>query len=310
MFAFGDAGYFGSAGAAHLGSSAVAMAVAPGGHGYWLATTKGAILRFGDVGIGAARVTGLGSAVVDMVATPDAKGYWLVTGRGQVLAYGDAHYYGSMDGARLNGTVVGIAPTSDGKGYWLAARDGGVFSFGDAQFMGSDFAKLVASGRHPGSSSGESIRGIAPRYYPARPIHRRGHGFAPRTVPTTVRPDDGPDHDDADDGDADHDDAYDGPDHDDAYDGPDHHDPDHHDPDHDDAYDGPDHQDPDHQDPDDHGADNNTATDYGDDGSTDNRPTDNGPTDDGRNRQPAGRRWELHKPRLFEQRGQRNGPHR
>ena len=188
VFAFGDAGYFGSAGAAHLGSSAVAMAVAPGGHGYWLATTKGAILRFGDVGIGAARVTGLGSAVVDMVATPDAKGYWLVTSRGQVLAYGDAHYYGSMDGARLNGTVVGIAPTSDGKGYWLAARDGGVFSFGDAQFMGSDFAKLVASGRHPGSSSGESIRGIAPRYYPARPIHRRGHGTAPTTVPTTSAP--------------------------------------------------------------------------------------------------------------------------
>jgi hypothetical protein len=185
VFAFGDAGYFGSAGSAHLGSAAVAMAVARGGHGYWLATTNGAIFRFGDVAVGAARVTGLGSAVVDMVATPDAKGYWLVTGRGQVLAYGDAHYYGSMEGTRLNGTIVGIAPTSDGKGYWLAARDGGVFSFGNAQFMGSDFAKLVASGRHPGSSSSESIRGIAPWF---KPIHKRFHGYPTTTVPTTSTP--------------------------------------------------------------------------------------------------------------------------
>ncbi len=149
MFAFGDARYFGSAGASHLGSAVVGMAVAPAGRGYLLATSKGDVLRFGAVPLGAAKLAApLGSAVAAMAATPDAKGYWLVTTKGKVVPFGDAHNYGSMTGA-LKAAIVGIAPTANGKGYWLAARDGAVFAFGDA----SPPHQAVAGPQAPGPVS-------------------------------------------------------------------------------------------------------------------------------------------------------------
>jgi len=41
MFTFGDAPFYGSAGALHLNKPVVGMAATPDGHGYWLVASDG-----------------------------------------------------------------------------------------------------------------------------------------------------------------------------------------------------------------------------------------------------------------------------
>ncbi len=121
-----------------LGASAVAMASAPGGTGYWIAAANGAVDAFGTAtSYGSAANLALARPVVGMAATPDARGYWLVASDGGVFSYGDAGFHGSTGNLVLNEPVIGMAATPDGGGYWLVASDGGVFSFGDAHFYGS-----------------------------------------------------------------------------------------------------------------------------------------------------------------------------
>ena len=175
MFAFGDARYLGSAGARHLGSAVVGMAVAPAGRGYLLATSKGDVLRFGAVPLGPAKLAApLGSAVAAMAATPDAKGYWLVTTKGKVVPFGDAHNYGSMTGA-LKAAIVGIAPTANGKGYWLAARDGAVFAFGDAH--------QAVAGHQAAPKAQGPVSAIALSFNAGNPRAKTAHA-SPTTAPS------------------------------------------------------------------------------------------------------------------------------
>ena len=48
VFAFGDAGFFGSAGATHLNAPIVGIATRPSGQGYWLVGADGGVFGFGD----------------------------------------------------------------------------------------------------------------------------------------------------------------------------------------------------------------------------------------------------------------------
>jgi hypothetical protein len=50
IFAFGDAGFYGSAGGLDLNRPIVGMASTPAGHGYWLVASDGGIFAFGDAG--------------------------------------------------------------------------------------------------------------------------------------------------------------------------------------------------------------------------------------------------------------------
>ena len=50
IFAFGDAGFFGSEGAKPLNQPIVGMAATPDGRGYWLVASDGGIFTFGDAG--------------------------------------------------------------------------------------------------------------------------------------------------------------------------------------------------------------------------------------------------------------------
>ncbi len=50
IFAFGDAGFFGSTGAVPLAKPIVGMAATPSGQGYWLVASDGGIFAFGDAG--------------------------------------------------------------------------------------------------------------------------------------------------------------------------------------------------------------------------------------------------------------------
>jgi hypothetical protein len=126
-------------GSATLTSGVAALVPTPDHLGYWLVTTPGRVLAFGDAAshgdLTTAGVTTAG--VVGMAPTRDGGGYWLVAADGGVFAFGDAGFFGSMGGRPLNRPVVGMAPSPSGLGYWLVAADGGIFAFGDTTFSGS-----------------------------------------------------------------------------------------------------------------------------------------------------------------------------
>ena len=144
VFAFGDAGFYGSMGGKPLNAPVVGISATRDGRGYWLAASDGGVFAFGDAGFhGSMGGKPLNAGVVGMAATPDGGGYWEVASDGGVFAFGDAGFYGSMGGKPLNAPVVGISATRDGRGYWLAASDGGVFAFGDAGFHGSMSGKSM-----------------------------------------------------------------------------------------------------------------------------------------------------------------------
>jgi hypothetical protein len=138
VFAFGDAGFFGSMGGHHLDAPTVGTATTPDGGGYWLVAADGGVFAFGDAGyFGSMGGHHLDAPIVGMATTPDGGGYWLVAADGGVFALGDASFFGSMAGALGGNRAVAIAGTPDGGGYWMLGRDGGVFAFGDASFFGS-----------------------------------------------------------------------------------------------------------------------------------------------------------------------------
>ena len=146
VFAFGSAGFFGSAGGMTLNKPVVGMAATPDGGGYWLAASDGGIFSYGDAGFhGSAGAMTLNKPVVGMASTPDGGGYWLVASDGGIFSYGDAGFAGSAGAMTLNKPMVGMASTPDGGGYWLVASDGGIFSYGDAGFAGSTGALALSS---------------------------------------------------------------------------------------------------------------------------------------------------------------------
>jgi hypothetical protein len=145
VFAYGGAGFYGSAGDIHLNQPIVGMAATPDGGGYWLVAADGGIFAYGDATFyGSMGGKHLDEPIVGMAATPDGKGYWLVASDGGIFSFGDAGFGGSMGGKHLNAPIVGMTSTPDGAGYWMVASDGGIFSFGNAQFAGSMGGKRLA----------------------------------------------------------------------------------------------------------------------------------------------------------------------
>ncbi len=138
IFTYGDATFYGSAGALKLNQPVVGMTATPDGKGYWLVASDGGIFNYGDAGFyGSTGNIKLNKPIVGIASTPDGKGYWLVASDGGVFAFGDAVFYGSAGNLKLNQPVVGISASPDGKGYWIDAADGGIFNYGDAAFFGS-----------------------------------------------------------------------------------------------------------------------------------------------------------------------------
>jgi hypothetical protein len=138
VYAFGGAGFYGSASNLKLNDPIVGMAPTANGKGYWLDASDGGVFAYGNaVFHGSAGALKLNKPVVGMAPSHDGGGYWLVAADGGIFSYGDAEFYGSTGHLILNKPIVGMAPTPDGKGYWLVAADGGIFSFGDAEFYGS-----------------------------------------------------------------------------------------------------------------------------------------------------------------------------
>jgi hypothetical protein len=137
--AFGGLAYPGSLGL-RLSYPVVAMAKAPGGKGYWLASASGRVYPIGaakDYGSLAPGKLAPANPVVAMARTAGGRGYWLVTAKGGVFSFGDAGFHGSLGLTRLGSRVVGMARTPGGGGYWLVTAAGQVFSFGNARYFGS-----------------------------------------------------------------------------------------------------------------------------------------------------------------------------
>jgi parallel beta-helix repeat protein len=161
-FAFGSAGFHGSAPGSVLGAPTVGIASTPDGGGYWLCAANGKVVGLGDAIVyGTLKRKDLAAPIVGIAPTPDGGGYWLVGSDGGVFAFGDARFFGSVPGVlragqRLGAPIIAVASTPDGGGYWLVGSDGGVFSFGDAGFFGS-----VPGALKPGAHLSSPIVGIA-----------------------------------------------------------------------------------------------------------------------------------------------------
>lgn len=138
VWAFGDAGVFGSLAGIPLNKPIVGIASTPSGNGYYLVATDGGVFTFGDATFrGSTGALTLNQPIVGMAVTPSGNGYYLVASDGGVFTFGDGVFRGSMGSTRLNQPVVGMDVVSGGGGYWLVAADGGIFSFGNATFFGS-----------------------------------------------------------------------------------------------------------------------------------------------------------------------------
>jgi outer membrane protein assembly factor BamB len=138
IFSFGDAAFWGSAGALPLVRPIVGLAATPDRRGYWLVASDGGVFSYGDAGFfGSTGGLHLNRPIVGLAPTPDGQGYWLTAADGGVFAFGDATFAGSTGGLSLNAAVVGIDAGPDAHGYRLVAADGGIFAFGSAPFSGS-----------------------------------------------------------------------------------------------------------------------------------------------------------------------------
>ena len=115
VFAFGDAGYYGSMGATHLNKPVVGMAATPSGRGYWLVASDGGIFSFGDARFfGSTGNLRLNRPILAMAATPTGQGYWFVASDGGIFTFGDARFFGSTGGAPPPAPVTGMATTPEG----------------------------------------------------------------------------------------------------------------------------------------------------------------------------------------------------
>jgi hypothetical protein len=138
VFSFGDAGFFGSAGALRLNRPIVGGVPTKSNKGYWFVASDGGIFNYGDAKFfGSTGAIRLNQPIVGMAATPSGNGYWLVAADGGIFNYGDAKFYGSTGAIRLNKPIVGMSASPSGAGYWFVASDGGIFNYGDAKFYGS-----------------------------------------------------------------------------------------------------------------------------------------------------------------------------
>ena len=153
VFAFGDAHFYGSAGATPLNQPIVAIATSSRGRGYWLVARDGGVFAFGNAPfLGSVAGLPIGADMVGIASTPTRAGYWLVAEDGGVFSFGDATFAGS-EGLLGVHDAVGLSPA--GKGYWIARRNGSVLGFE----TGGD----TAIGVHATTAPGAATVGIAAR---------------------------------------------------------------------------------------------------------------------------------------------------
>ncbi len=134
---FGGAKWHGSdAGKLPSGVTAVAFAVDPRTHGYWVLKSNGGVDGFHAPWNGSMKHR-LRAATPVAIAAPPHAGYLILTSNGGVHKFGRAAYYGSDVRKLPTGvTAVSLATSPKLAGYRILRSDGGVDSF-DATWSGS-----------------------------------------------------------------------------------------------------------------------------------------------------------------------------
>jgi hypothetical protein len=109
VFAFGDAGFYGSMGGKRLNAGIVGAGATGDGKGYWLVASDGGVFSFGDAPFGGSMGgRQLAAPIVGMAANRSGSGYWLAGADGGVFALGGAPFLGSMGGMPLARPVFAI----------------------------------------------------------------------------------------------------------------------------------------------------------------------------------------------------------
>src|SRR5207244_121475 len=145
IFAFGDAGFYGSTGNIKLAKPIVDIVPTPTGRGYWMAASDGGIFAFGDAGFfGSTGAIKLAKRIQQMAATPSGKGYWLVAGDGGIFSFGDAGFYGSAVTDVLGndrdpaGGVLPVASVAPPLHATATVVDGGISYNPSVNYSGTD----------------------------------------------------------------------------------------------------------------------------------------------------------------------------
>ena len=130
VFAYGDAGFYGSMGGSSLVAPVVGMAATPDGKGYWLGPPTEGCSRLAMPRFTGRWVAGSSPDLSSGSPPPGWKG--LLAGRRRwrglrLRRRSIPRIRCRCQASRSTSHVaVGIAPTPDGKGYWLVADGGSV----------------------------------------------------------------------------------------------------------------------------------------------------------------------------------------
>jgi hypothetical protein len=164
VFAFGDAGFFGSTGDLALQAPVVAIAPTPTARGYRLFAADGGVFAFGDAAFLGAPASPPPS-VVGATATATGRGYWLFAADGGVFAFGDAPFHGALADVGRGGRVVAGTARPDGDGYWqlLGLRSFTIVAGGDVLLH----SQLQREGRRLAGGTGYDF---GPLFAPIAPV--------------------------------------------------------------------------------------------------------------------------------------------
>ena len=176
VYAFGDAGYYGSLGATNLHNIPI-VAIAPSydGRGYWIVQGGGEVIPYGD----APRLgeMGRGHPPVDGIAvTPDGEGYWLVCGNGEVDAFGDAPDLGGNNTAVPRPPISEIVADPAGAGYWLLDSEAFPVSLDHPDAASQAIVDIAASQLGPSKDGGNYCNPYGPVRGVVRVVRHLGMG--------------------------------------------------------------------------------------------------------------------------------------
>jgi len=144
VYSAGDATLFGDASALlNKQEQAVSIFDSRDGAGYYIITSKGRVLNFGDAQSLATTASPTSASDVAAAAqTPSRNGYLTVTACGAITTAGDAQSPSSVPAAKCD--VVGAAIPTSGTGAWVLHADGHVDATGGAASLGSLSGKFGA----------------------------------------------------------------------------------------------------------------------------------------------------------------------
>ena len=169
LFAFGDAGFYGSMGGRPITKPVVGMAPTHDGRGYWEVASDGGIFAFGDApylgSMGGTALVPSGGGHGQDARRRAATGSPRRTAASSPSATPPSAARPAA--VALQAPIVSMTPSSTA-GYWLAASDGGIFSFG-VPFHGLDGLSRTGRARPRASAQPRAHDAPVSRSWPRQP---------------------------------------------------------------------------------------------------------------------------------------------